>query len=179
MILPEVYQDILKALTAINVRTILDHEEFYLWICLMFLVGLTIVQGYYSQKHASDELGSVKISDTVHVQKQTLKRHSKLEVFQYISSDDEESDDDNSCSDSAVVEMTPEERQKYQTKRREELENIAEEVEKWASHLLFEEGVEEDGWREVKCSTFWGNFNREGKSKCFLKVRNLIQSSYG
>lgn len=55
-------------------------------------------------------------------------------------------------------------------KRQKELERISSQVEKWAEHLLFEEGGEEDGWKEIGCSKmFRKKFSQGADTKCYLK----------
>ena len=55
-------------------------------------------------------------------------------------------------------------------KRQKEFERVSFEVEKWAEHLLFEEGGEEDGWTEVKCNKmFRHKFNANNNIKCYMK----------
>lgn len=55
-------------------------------------------------------------------------------------------------------------------KRQKELEHISSQVEKWAEHLLFQEGGEEDGWQEIKCSKmFRTKFSKGADTKCYLK----------
>ena len=55
--------------------------------------------------------------------------------------------------------------------RRQKFEQLSKEIEEWAHHILFEEGYEEDGWVNIECSKLLRNtFNKEGKSKCYLKV---------
>ena len=59
--------------------------------------------------------------------------------------------------------------------RRKEFDLISKDVEKWAHKLLFEEnGEEEFGWKEVICNKMVRNkFNKEGKTKCYIKVSNI------
>jgi hypothetical protein len=55
-------------------------------------------------------------------------------------------------------------------KRQKDFERVSFEVEKWAEHLLFEEGGEEDGWKEIKCSKMFRNkFNANDNIKCYMK----------
>mmetsp|Transcript_14344 Transcript_14344/g.21189 ORF Transcript_14344/g.21189 Transcript_14344/m.21189 type:complete len:655 (+) Transcript_14344:125-2089(+) len=55
-------------------------------------------------------------------------------------------------------------------KRRREFDRIGAEVEEWAHRLLFEEGGEEDGWKEIQCNKFVRKkFNSNGSTKCFMK----------
>jgi len=54
--------------------------------------------------------------------------------------------------------------------RRKEFEKIENEVELWARNILFEQGVEEDGWKEVECNKLMRNkYNKRGNIKCYLK----------
>jgi hypothetical protein len=64
-------------------------------------------------------------------------------------------------------------------KRIKEFERISSEVEKWAEHLLFQEGGEEDGWKEIHCSKFCRNMFRKGAdTKCYLKYMKDARGSH-
>jgi hypothetical protein len=59
--------------------------------------------------------------------------------------------------------------------RQSEFENIGQEVEKWAHKMLFEEGGEENGWKEVKCNKMVRKkFNARGQTTCYLKVSYFV-----
>jgi len=64
-------------------------------------------------------------------------------------------------------------------KRQREFDQIGVEVEKWAENILFKEGEEEDGWKEVPCNQLVRNrYNPEGNIKCFLKWMKDSRGSY-
>lgn len=55
-------------------------------------------------------------------------------------------------------------------KKQREFDQIGFEVEQWAKDILFKQGEEEDGWKEVACNKLMKNkYNAEGNIKCFLK----------
>lgn len=55
-------------------------------------------------------------------------------------------------------------------KKAREFDRIGTAVERWAERLLFDEGGEEDGWKEVACNKMVRNkFNGGGTTTCFLK----------
>ena len=69
------------------------------------------------------------------------------------------------------IELSPAAKRRKLKKRRDKYDRLAREVEEWAEQLLFEEGGEEDGWKEIECSKLLKKkFNSDGKIKCFVKV---------
>jgi hypothetical protein len=55
-------------------------------------------------------------------------------------------------------------------KKQREFDKIGLEVEQWAEHILFKQGEEEDGWKEVPCNKLVRNkYNPQGNTKCFMK----------
>jgi len=55
-------------------------------------------------------------------------------------------------------------------KRAKDFERVSGDVEKWAEQLLFIEGGEEDGWKEIHCSKMFRNkFSKGADTKCYLK----------
>jgi hypothetical protein len=56
-------------------------------------------------------------------------------------------------------------------KKTREFDKLASEVERWAKHILFEEG-EEEGWKEVPCNKMMRNsVNSSGRTRTYIKVR--------
>jgi len=77
---------------------------------------------------------------------------------------------DSADEEDMKIEPSFGEQRKRKRKRREYFDNIAQEVEEWAAHILFEEGCEEDGWKDVECSNLLKNkYNKDGKTKCYFK----------
>lgn len=55
-------------------------------------------------------------------------------------------------------------------KRQKDFERVSGEVEKWAEHLLFQEGGEEDGWKQIQCNKmFRKKFSKGADTKCYIK----------
>lgn len=55
-------------------------------------------------------------------------------------------------------------------RRQERYDELAREIEEWASRLLFEEGGEEDGWKEVECSKLLrSKYNPKNDIRVLLK----------
>jgi len=69
-----------------------------------------------------------------------------------------------------VIQNNQQNIQKPNTERQLYFEQMAQTVERWASNLLFNEGGEEDGWKEVSCNKlFRGRYNPRGDTKVYLK----------
>lgn len=55
-------------------------------------------------------------------------------------------------------------------KKQREFDKIGLDVEQWAENILFKQGEEEDGWKEVPCNKLVRNkYNPQGNTRCFMK----------
>lgn len=94
------------------------------------------------------------------IQKQMLEQQNRGSIMQNEDFDEDEQE----------IELSPAAKRRKLKIRREQYDKLAREVEDWAERLLFEEGGEEDGWKDIECSKLLrSKFNGEGKIKCFLK----------
>ena len=109
--------------------------------------------------------------------KEELKRQEELSSRGY--RDEPETDDDEEAE---VYEYPTHDNSEQRPRsliesvaRQSEFENIGQEVEKWAHKMLFEEGGEENGWKEVKCNKMVRKkFNSRGQTTCYLKVSYFV-----
>jgi hypothetical protein len=59
-------------------------------------------------------------------------------------------------------------------KKQREFDKLASEVERWAEHILFQEG-EKDGWTEVACNKMMRNsVNSSGRTHAYIKVGAVL-----
>lgn len=113
--------------------------------------------------------------------KEELKRQEELSSGGYR---DEIDDDDD--VEAEVYEYPTHDSSKHHRKsliervaQQSEYENIGQEVEKWAHRMLFEEGGEEHGWKEVKCNKMVRKkFNSRGQTTCYLKWMKDSRGKY-
>jgi hypothetical protein len=57
-------------------------------------------------------------------------------------------------------------------RKQREWDRIGIDIEKWAEKLLFEEDheeSEENGWKEIKCSKLCPQYNKNGRTRCYMK----------
>lgn len=135
-----------------------DQQQSQESISIQDILGDTLSEFKSTSEELRDTLDAIRqeIAELSRIQKKMLER----EGINYDSLNDDEK----------KIELAPTVKRKSLRKQREYYDKLAEEVEEWATHILFKEGVEEDGWKDVECSKLLGNkYNKEGKIKCFLK----------
>ncbi len=76
----------------------------------------------------------------------------------------EEDDDDNAHESGAPPLLA-------RIRKQREWDRIGLEIEQWAEALLFKENnhAEENGWKEIKCSKLCPQFNKNGRTQCYIK----------
>ena len=81
--------------------------------------------------------------------------------------------DEDDVDDSHADELSSRASQPLITRIRKQREwdRVGLEIEQWAERLLFQEDsdAEENGWKEIKCSKLCSYFNKDSRTKCYVK----------